>query len=133
MKIGAQPDIRHGLREAFEFIADNGFNHIEILMDHPIFSVESLNHCELIELIWSYDVELLIHAPATSINFISISRSMRKASYEEMDEVINLADKCSAKLVTFHLGWNPGFMSNGEFYFDQSFMKDTLKEFSEKS
>jgi len=141
MKIGAQPDVRHNVREAFDFITDNGFNHIEILMDHPLFSIESLNHCELIELIWSYDVELLIHAPATSTNFISISESMRRASYEEMEKVINLADKAGAKLITFHIGWNPGFMNNGNFYFDpklyerhcERVIREELGPFIEKS
>ncbi|MEM4473224.1 MAG: sugar phosphate isomerase/epimerase [Archaeoglobaceae archaeon] len=119
MKIGTQPDVRHNLREAFEFVVDNDFNHIELLMDHPFFCLESINHDELIELVWSYDVELLLHAPATSTNFISISETMRRASYEEMEKVLRLADKCCARVVTFHIGWNPSFVNNGSFYFDR--------------
>ncbi len=118
MKIGAQPDVRHSPKQAFEFIAENDLNHVEILMDHPIYSIEMLSYNELIELVWSYEVELLIHAPATSTNFISISETMRKASYEEMKKVIYFADKCGAEVVTFHLGWNTGFINNGNFYFD---------------
>ncbi|MEM1578158.1 MAG: sugar phosphate isomerase/epimerase [Archaeoglobaceae archaeon] len=120
MKIGAQPDVRHNVKEAFEFIADNDFDHIEILMDHPVYSLESLSYNELIELVWSYDIELLIHAPSTSTNFISTSDTMRRASYEEMRKVIYLADKCGAEVVTFHIGWNPGFINNGNFYFEAS-------------
>ncbi|MEM0022149.1 MAG: sugar phosphate isomerase/epimerase, partial [Archaeoglobaceae archaeon] len=111
MKIGAQPDVRHTPKQAFEFVADNNLNHVEILLDHPLYSLEALSYNELIELVWSYDIELLIHAPATSTNFIAISETMRRASYEEMGKVIYLADKCGAEIVTFHLGWNPAFIN----------------------
>ncbi|MEM2726880.1 MAG: sugar phosphate isomerase/epimerase, partial [Archaeoglobaceae archaeon] len=93
MKIGTQPDVRHGAKDAFEFVANNGFEHIEILMDHPLFSPDVMSYNELIELKWSYDVELLIHSPATTTNFISISETMRKASYAEMQRVLHIADK----------------------------------------
>ena len=118
-KLGMQPDVRHSPKDAFEFAANNGFSHIEILMDHPLYSLSNLSYAEVIELKWSYDLDLLIHAPATSINFISISEDMRKASYEEMRKVCYFAEKCSAEVVTFHIGWNPGFINNGEFYFDK--------------
>ncbi len=114
-----QPDVRHTPKDAFEFAANNGFTHIEILMDHPLYSLSSLSYGEVIELKWSYDLDLLIHAPATSINFISISEDMRKASYEEMRKVCYFAEKCGAEVVTFHIGWNPGFINNGKFYFNK--------------
>lgn len=141
MKIGAQPDVRHTPKQAFEFIADHNLNHVEILMDHPLYSLETLSYNELIELMWSYDVELLIHAPTTSTNFISISETMRRASYEEMTKVVRLAEKCGAKVVTFHLGWNPAFINNGNFYFDaklyeehnERVLRSELKPFVEKS
>lgn len=120
MKIGTQPDIRHSAKDAFEFVANNGFEHIEILMDHPLFSPDVISYNELIELKWSYDVELLIHSPATTTNFISISDTMRKASYAEMQKVLHIADKAGAEVVTFHIGWNPGFINNGSFYFPQN-------------
>lgn len=141
MKIGAQPDVRHTPKQAFEFVADNNLNHVEILLDHPFYSLEALSYNELIELVWSYDIELLIHAPATSTNFIAISETMRRASYEEMGKVIYLADKCGAEVVTFHLGWNPAFINNGKFYFDaklyeehnEKVLRNELKPFIEKS
>ncbi|MEM0089366.1 MAG: sugar phosphate isomerase/epimerase [Archaeoglobaceae archaeon] len=141
MKIGAQPDVRHTPKQAFEFVADNNLNHVEILLDHPLYSLEALSYNELIELVWSYDIELLIHAPATSTNFIAISETMRRASYEEMGKVIYLADKCGAEVVTFHLGWNPAFINNGKFYFDaklyeehnEKVLRNELKPFIEKS
>jgi sugar phosphate isomerase/epimerase len=120
MKIGMQPDVRHSPKQAFEFAANNGFTHIEILMDHPFYSIENLSYAEVIELRWSYDLDLLIHAPATSTNFISISDVMRRASYEEMERVCHFAEKCGAEVVTFHLGWNPAFINAGEFYFNLS-------------
>ncbi len=117
--LGMQPDIRHRPKDAFEFAANNGFNHVEILMDHPFYNPNSLSYAELIELKWSYDLDLLIHAPATSTNFISLSENMRKASYKELHEVCYYADKCGAEVITFHIGWNPGFISNGKFYFNR--------------
>ncbi len=118
MKLGMQPDVRHKPKDAFEFAANHGFTHIEILMDHPLYAVDRLSFAEVVELRWSYDLDLLIHAPATSTNFISISETMRKASYKEMQKICYFAEKCGAEVITFHIGWNPAFISNGEFYFD---------------
>ncbi len=115
-----QPDVRHSIKDAFEFASKNGFNHVELLMDHPYYSLENLSPIEVLELKWSYDLEVLLHAPATSTNFISISNCMRKASYEELRRVCDFAEKCDAKVVTFHIGWNPGFINSGDFYFDLS-------------
>ncbi len=117
MKIGMQPDIRHKPKEAFEFAVNNGFEHVEILMDHPYYSLANLSYSEVIELKWSYDLDVLIHAPATSTNFISLSENMRRASYRELAEVCYFAEKCGAEVVTFHIGWNPGFIANGRFHF----------------
>ncbi|MDI9610078.1 MAG: sugar phosphate isomerase/epimerase [Archaeoglobaceae archaeon] len=128
MKIGTQPDIRHSPKEAFEFATNNGFEHVEILMDHPLYSAEILSYNELIELKWSYDVELLIHSPATTTNFIAVSELMRKASYAEMQRVLHIADRAGAEVVTFHIGWNPGFINNGSFYFP----KELFDEHNEK-
>ncbi|MCS7143693.1 MAG: sugar phosphate isomerase/epimerase [Archaeoglobaceae archaeon] len=119
MKIGTQPDIRHNPKEAFEFATNNGFEHVEILMDHPLYSPDLLSYNELIELKWSYDLELLIHSPSTTTNFIATSENMRKASYAEMQKVLHIADRAGAEVVTFHIGWNPGFINNGSFYFPQ--------------
>ncbi|MET1123806.1 MAG: sugar phosphate isomerase/epimerase [Archaeoglobaceae archaeon] len=120
MKVGIQPDVRHTPKEAFEFAATNGFDHVEILMDHPYYTLEAISYAELTEMRWSYDLDLLIHAPATSTNFISLSRNMRKASYKELAEVCYLADRCGAEVVTVHIGWNPAFINNGEFFFDRT-------------
>lgn len=124
MKIGTQPDVRHAPKEAFEFATNNGFEHLEILMDHPLYSPDILSYNELIELKWSYDVELLIHCPSTSTNFIAISEVMRKASYAEMQRVLHLADRAGAEVVTFHLGWNPGFVNNGSFYYSRELFEE---------
>ncbi len=115
MILGCQPDINHELKEAFEFASVNGFYHIELLMDHPNYY--SLSYAEILELKESYDLEVLIHAPATFTNFLSISKIMRKASYCELNRVLELAERCDAKLVTVHLGWNPGFITAKGFVF----------------
>jgi len=117
MKLGIQPDIEHKPKEAFEFAARNNFTHVELLMDHPYYSLENLSYAEVLELKGSYDVEVLLHAPATSTNFISVSKIMRKASYAELERTMKFAEKCDAKLVTVHIGWNPGFITARGFVF----------------
>ncbi len=117
MKLGIQPDVNHKPKEGFEFASENGFSHVEILMDHPLYSMESLSHTELLELKESYGLEVLLHAPATSTNFISVSNTMRKASYKELRRVLHYAERCDARVVTFHLGWNPGFITAKGFVF----------------
>ncbi len=117
MKLGIQPDVTHKPKEAFEFASEHGFSHVEILMDHPLYSMENLSHAELLELKESYGVDVLLHAPATSTNFISVSETMRRASYEELGRVLQYAEKCDASVVTFHIGWNPGFITAKGFVF----------------
>ncbi len=119
MKLGIQPDVRDRPKDAFEFAASEGFTHVEILMDHPLYSMENLSYTELLELKESYEIDLLIHAPANSMNFLSISQSMRMASYEELRRVIQYAEKCEASVVTFHIGWNPGFITAKGFVFPE--------------
>jgi sugar phosphate isomerase/epimerase len=117
MKLGTQPAIDQTPRRAFEFARELGFNHIELLMDHPLYAMENLSPAEVLELKESYDLEVLLHAPATSTNFLSVSSVMRKASYEELKRTLRFAEKCEAELITFHLGWNPGFITAKGFVF----------------
>ena len=120
VKLGTQPDVRHDLKKAFDFVAKHDFNHIELLLDHPLYSLEYLNPKDVLELKSSYDIELLLHAPSANTNFIALSSFIRRASYEELKRTCEFAEKCEAKVVTFHIGWNPGFINAGKFYFDVS-------------
>ena len=122
--LGMQPAIYQKPREAFEFAKEHGFDHVEILMDHPLYSIENLSPAEVLEMKECYELEVLLHAPATSTNFLSISDVMRKASYEELCRTIRFAEKCDAKLVTFHIGWNPGFITAKGFVFPRELYRD---------
>ncbi len=119
IKLGIQPDIDQKPKEAFEFASKNKFSHVEILMDHPYYCYENLSFAEILELKGSYDLDVLIHAPATTTNFISISEVFRKASYEELRRTLFFAEKCEAELITFHIGWNPGFITARGFVFQK--------------
>jgi len=119
MLLGFQPDLDHGVLDAFEFAKNHGFTHIEFLMDHPSFHYEVVSYEEIFELSLSYDVEILIHASSAYTNFLSISSEMRNASYRELENTIEFAEKCDAKLITVHLGWNPGFISARGFIFKE--------------
>jgi sugar phosphate isomerase/epimerase len=119
MRLGIQPDIRHKVREAFEFASSNNFNHVEILMDHPFYSRENLSYTEILELKGCYDLDVLIHAPSMSTNFLSVNSAMRRMSYEELEKTVYFADRCEAEVVTFHIGWNPGFITSKGFIFQK--------------
>jgi sugar phosphate isomerase/epimerase len=119
MKLGTQPDICHKVKDAFEFTSQHGFSHVEILMDHPYYSCENLSYAEILELKGSYDIDVLIHAPTTSTNFLSISGAMRRMSYEELERAVRFAERCEAEVVTFHIGWNPGFITARGFVFQR--------------
>jgi len=122
--LGIQPAIDQNPREAFEFASEHGFHHIEILMDHPLYSIEILKPNDVLELKDCYELEVLLHAPATSTNFISISEIMRESSYRELRRTIDFAERCDAKLVTFHIGWNPGFITARGFVFPRELYSD---------
>jgi len=119
LKLGLQPDIQQRVREAFEFASVNKFSHIEILMDHPYYSRENLDYTEIMELKGCYDLDVLIHAPSTNTNFLSISSAMRRMSYEELEKTVYFAERCEAEVVTFHIGWNPGFITAKGFIFQE--------------
>jgi sugar phosphate isomerase/epimerase len=124
MKLGMQPDVNHGVKKAFEFASQHSFSHVEILMDHPYYSRENLDYAEILELKWSYDVDVLVHAPATSTNFLSISNAMRRMSYEELEKTAHFAERCEAEVVTFHIGWNPGFITARGFVFQKELFSE---------
>jgi len=124
LKLGIQPDVEQKIREAFEFASLNNFNHVEILMDHPYYSRENLDYTEILELKGCYDLEVLIHAPSTSTNFLSISYAMRRMSYEELKKTIYFAERCEAEVVTFHIGWNPGFITARGFVFQEEIYEE---------
>jgi len=115
--LGIQPDIGHSPKDAFEFAAENGFNHIEIFMEHPFYSRENLSYSEVLELKGCYDIDLLIHAPVSSLNFLSTSEAMRRMSYSELEKIVYFSERCNADVVTFHLGWNQGFITGRGFIY----------------
>lgn len=117
MKLGFQPDIDHSIEQAFEFGKENGFSHVELLMDHPAYHYEVLDAKEILELALSYDLDVLIHASAINTNFLAISSEIREASYRELENTLLFAEKCDAKVVTVHIGWNPGFITARGFVF----------------
>lgn len=119
MKLGIQPDIEHKVKEAFEFASANNFDHIEILMDHPYYSREKLDYTEIMELKGCYNLDVLIHAPSTSTNFLAISSAMRRVSFDELEKTVYFAERCEAEAVTFHIGWNPGFLTAKGFVFKE--------------
>ncbi|WP_456370762.1 sugar phosphate isomerase/epimerase family protein [Geoglobus sp.] len=117
MKLGFQPDVDHSLEKAFEFGSESGFSHVEILMDHPNFHYEVVDANEVMELSMSYDLDILIHASAINTNFLAISSEIREASYRELENTMIFAERCDAKVVTVHIGWNPGFITARGFVF----------------
>ncbi len=122
--LGFQPSIDQKPKEAFEFAKNHGFYHIELLMDHPLYSIEKLSPTEILEMKECYEIDVLLHAPATSTNFLSISEVMRRASYKELERTLKFAEKCDARLVTFHIGWNPGFITAKGFVFPRELYSD---------
>ncbi|WP_203219036.1 TIM barrel protein [Geoglobus acetivorans] len=117
MILGFQPDVEHCLEQAFEFAAENGFNHVELLMDHPHYHYSAIHPQQVSELSMSYEIDVLIHAPAITTNFLAISDVARQASYEELRKTLYFAEKSEAKVVTVHIGWNPGFITSRGFIF----------------
>ncbi len=122
--LGFQPAVYQTLKEAFKFANEHEFDHIEFLMDNPLYSIEKLSPAEILEMKECYEVDVILHAPATSTNFLSISEIMRKASYDELMRVVRFAEKCDAKLITFHIGWNPGFITAKGFVFPKDLYRE---------
>lgn len=126
--LGIQPDIDHSPKEAFEFAAENGFKHVEIFMEHPFYSRENLTYSEILELKGCYDIDLLVHAPVSSLNFLSTSEAMRRMSYSELEKIVYFSERCNAETVTFHLGWNQGFITGKGFIYQPELYEEHNRE-----
>ena len=115
MKLGFQPFLNlKDYRSALEFAEENDFECAEFHMDLPQFSYYSNNWRDVLDDVSSYSIEILLHASSAHTNLLSPNPCIRKASIDDLKNTAEFADRISAMLVTFHLGWSPVFMVEGK-------------------
>ncbi len=82
---------------------ETGFHYVELTTEWPLSTIEILEGVEeeLIDLLASFDMSPLIHAP-WYLEIASPYEMVRKGALKEAEKIMNFARKIDAKIVTFH-------------------------------
>ena len=104
MKLGASifPRKIIPIEESLDYFESNPYiDYMEIFHDYPN---RDLNDDELIDLFKSYSLGYTIHAPFIEVNPASINSALQKASINEINRSIDLANILDSNIVVIHPG-----------------------------
>ncbi|WP_409200169.1 sugar phosphate isomerase/epimerase family protein [Methanobrevibacter sp. DSM 116169] len=90
--------------EICKIAIENNFEMIEILGDGPYNPNNLLSNKELLEPLFSYDLEINIHAPTVDLNLASLNEGIKKESIRQIKQTLDLGDYIGANFITVHPG-----------------------------
>lgn len=90
--------------EWLEIATTDGFNLMEILCEGPYWPRNMLNPAEGLEIFFSYDIDVFLHAPTIDLNPASLNPGIREETARQIRETVDLASKIGAKAITTHPG-----------------------------
>ncbi|MGI6465919.1 MAG: sugar phosphate isomerase/epimerase family protein [Methanobacterium sp.] len=105
----------------------DGFQLVEILCEGPYWPRNILTQSESLEVFFSYDVDVFLHAPTIDLNPASLNPGIREETMRQINETLELASKIGVKAITTH----PGMIHRLEDRvreMGKSFAIETLKE-----
>lgn len=105
MKLGASVFPRKiiPIEESLDYFESNRYiEYMEIFHDYPNRDINEEN--DLIELMNSYGLKYTVHAPFIEANPASVNPSLAKASIEEINRSIDLANILDSDIVVIHPG-----------------------------
>ncbi len=102
-KLGCMNNPLNNVLEEIRKVLEMGFQFIELTVEWPLSTVEVLEgvKAELSDLLTSFDIPPLIHAP-WYLEIASPYEMVRVGAIKEAEKILNLARKLDAKIVTFH-------------------------------
>jgi len=92
------------LEDMLETAERDGFQLIEVLCEGPYWPRRLMEDGFSAEIVESYDVEVLLHAPTIDLNPGSMNPGVREETRRQMLETIELASMMGATTVTTHPG-----------------------------
>ena len=115
MRLGAMNNPRHALLDEISWIADNGFDYIDLTLEAPAAALESTDWRTVRHAIDARGLGVVCHAaPYHPID--NPSPIVRQAALDELRRTIDAAAILGAELCTTHfLGW-PDYLSDVEGY-----------------
>ncbi|MEQ9715921.1 MAG: sugar phosphate isomerase/epimerase family protein [Candidatus Asgardarchaeum sp.] len=118
----------------YDFIAaaaQMGFSYIEIKTDYPLTTLipNEKFRIRIKQLLETFKVKPIVHAPYYDVNISSLNSKVRKASIESVIDSIKFAHDIGAKIVTLHPGNLPSDYSPS-YYLENACaaLKDSLFE-----
>lgn len=95
--------------KVYDFIAvaaQIGFSYVEIKTDYPLTIImqDKKSKIRIRQLLESFGVKPIVHAPYYDVNISSLNSKVRKASIESVIDSIKFAHDIGAEIVTLHPG-----------------------------
>ncbi|MCC7553869.1 MAG: sugar phosphate isomerase/epimerase [Methanobacteriaceae archaeon] len=90
--------------EVCQIAISNDFEMIEILCEGPYNAEYLLNNRNILEPLFSYDLDMNIHGPSVDLNLASLNEGIRKESIRQIKKTLDLADEIGANFITVHPG-----------------------------
>lgn len=113
---GASMILAHFI-EGLRFAGEHGFEAFEIFAEFPQCvpdEVTAEQRAEAREIVERHGMEIIVHAPFTSLNIASLNAGIRLESVRQQKAAIELCADLGGKVVVLH---------NGKYVFDQSFLE----------
>lgn len=105
MKLGASifPRKMIPIEESLDYFESNRYiDYMEIFHDYP--NRDIIDERNIIDLMNSYNLKYTVHAPFIEVNPASVNPALQKASIEEINRSIDLANVLDSDIVVIHPG-----------------------------
>lgn len=91
------------IEESLDYFESNRYiEYMEIFHDYP--NRDIIDEKDLIDLMNSYDLKYTVHAPFIEVNPASVNPSLAKASIDEINRSVDLANILDSDIVVIHPG-----------------------------
>jgi sugar phosphate isomerase/epimerase len=100
---------------ALEYAGKNGFTGVQVAVEAPHLSFESLSNdqcAEIKEFLSANNLRLVLHAPDDSVSLFQASRHLLDGIFAYYGALFSFAEAAGAMMVTFHLGSAPSFITD---------------------
>lgn len=111
MKIGFPSNPRLNINDEISWIAQNGFEFIDLFLEEDRAVPDRINASEIRMLIESYRMGIVGHT-AWYMPIGSPSSAVRKAAVKEIERYLEVFSATGAKFVTVHAHWQSGSLFN---------------------
>ncbi len=103
------------IMDALEYAYENGFSGVQVAIESPHMSFESLSNATIAEIaayVESNNLYITIHAPDETASLVQPSKYLREGILNYYRALFDFAARIKARLVTIHIGQVPTFSTD---------------------